>query len=88
MRDLRGCWLALAIVTGFGSSFAFAQEQHEASTSDLAKAAQNLIADMISSPGPESGQLRKNCPSLHFSGSSCRACFELLYRFAVSRLPD
>jgi hypothetical protein len=47
---LSGWGLALALVTGFGSSFAFAQEQHEASTSDLAKAAQNPIADMISVP--------------------------------------
>ncbi|MFL4993779.1 MAG: hypothetical protein ACJ8DV_21185 [Microvirga sp.] len=47
---LSGWGLALALVTGFGSSFAFAQEAHEASTSDLAKAAQNPIADMISVP--------------------------------------
>jgi hypothetical protein len=47
---LSGWGLALALVTGFGGSVAFAQEQHEASTSDLAKAAQNPIADMISVP--------------------------------------
>ena len=47
---LLGLWLALAMSAGFGSSLAFAQEQHEASTSDLAKAAQNPIADMISVP--------------------------------------
>jgi len=47
---LLGLWLALAMSPGFGSSLAFAQEQHEASTSDLAKAAQNPIADMISVP--------------------------------------
>jgi hypothetical protein len=47
---LSGWGLALALVTGFGSSFAFAQVGHEASTSDLAKAAQNPIADMISVP--------------------------------------
>jgi hypothetical protein len=47
---LLGWGLALALVTGFGGSVAFAQEQHEASTSDLAKAAQNPIADMISVP--------------------------------------
>jgi hypothetical protein len=47
---LLGLWLALAISAGFGSSFAIAQEQHESSASDLAKAAQNSIADMISVP--------------------------------------
>ena len=48
--ELLGLWLALAMSPCFGSSLAFAQEQHEASTSDLAKAAQNPIADMISVP--------------------------------------
>jgi hypothetical protein len=47
---LSGLGLALAMSAGFGSSIAFAQEQHEASTSDLAKAAQNPVADMISVP--------------------------------------
>ena len=47
---LLGLGLALAMSAGFGSSLAFAQEQHEASTSDLAKAAQNPIANMISVP--------------------------------------
>ena len=47
---LTGLGLVLAMSVGFGSSVAFAQEQHEASTSDLAKAAQNPVADMISVP--------------------------------------
>src|SRR3954470_17480997 len=47
---LLGLWLTLAISAGFGSSLAFAQEEHGASTGDLARAAQNPIADMISVP--------------------------------------
>ncbi|MFL5216762.1 MAG: hypothetical protein ACJ8DH_23165, partial [Microvirga sp.] len=49
-RSLSPLWLALAISAGIGSSLAFAQEEHGASTGDLAKAAQNPIADMISVP--------------------------------------
>ncbi|MGO4523650.1 hypothetical protein AB4097_02165 [Microvirga sp. 2MCAF35] len=45
-----GAHLALAILLSLGGSGAFAQEQHEASAGDLAKAAQNPIADMISLP--------------------------------------
>jgi len=42
--------LAFAVSMGFGSSSAIAQEGHEKSTDDLAKAAQNPVADMISLP--------------------------------------
>jgi hypothetical protein len=42
--------LALSVSASLVSSFAVAQEEHGASTSDLAKAAQNPIADMISVP--------------------------------------
>ena len=49
-RSLSPLWLALAMSAGIGSSLAFAQEEHGASTGDLAKAAQNPIADMISVP--------------------------------------
>jgi hypothetical protein len=49
-RSLSPLWLALAIAAGIGSSLAVAQEEHGASTGDLAKAAQNPIADMISVP--------------------------------------
>jgi hypothetical protein len=42
--------LAVAIWVGVANSFALAQEEHGASTGDLAKAAQNPIADMISVP--------------------------------------
>ena len=62
---LLGLWLALAMSPGFGSSLAFAQEQHEASTSDLAKAAQNPIADMISVP------FQSNSTSMSARTSSC-----------------
>src|SRR5215204_1539503 len=40
----------LCLALTFGGSAAFAQEQHGTSTGDLAKAAQNPIADMISVP--------------------------------------
>src|SRR4051812_10366308 len=49
-RSLSPLVLTLAVSAGFGSSVALAQEQHEASASDLAKAAQNPIAAMISVP--------------------------------------
>lgn len=42
--------LALAMSASLGSSFASAQEEHGKSADDLAKAAQNPIADMISVP--------------------------------------
>ena len=45
-----GPCLALVVSLCFGSSFAVAQEGHGTSTGDLAKAAQNPIADMISVP--------------------------------------
>ncbi len=45
-----GLWLALAVSASFWGSFASAQEERGPSTSDLAKAAQNPIADMISVP--------------------------------------
>jgi hypothetical protein len=45
-----GLWLVFAISAGFGCSSASAQEEHGTSTSDLAKAAQNPVADMISVP--------------------------------------
>ena len=47
---LIGLCLALAMSSDLGGSFAFAQEEHGTSTGDLAKAAQNPIADMISVP--------------------------------------
>jgi hypothetical protein len=47
---LTGLCLALAMSSDLGGSFAFAQEEHGTSTGDLAKAAQNPIADMISVP--------------------------------------
>jgi len=50
IRKLSTLCLALAISAGLGGSFAFAQEEHATSTGDLAKAAQNPIADMISVP--------------------------------------
>jgi hypothetical protein len=43
-------WLVAAILGIFASSAALAQEERGPSTSDLAKAAQNPIADMISVP--------------------------------------
>jgi hypothetical protein len=49
-RVLLGLCLAIAISSDLGGSFAVAQEQHGTSTGDLAKAAQNPIADMISVP--------------------------------------
>ncbi|MGO4739236.1 transporter, partial [Bosea sp. 2KB_26] len=45
-----GMRLAAAILAGCGSSFAIAQEEPGKSTADLAKAAQNPVADMISLP--------------------------------------
>lgn len=45
-----GSSFGLSILVGFGSSFAIAQEELGKSTDDLAKAAQNPIADMISVP--------------------------------------
>ncbi|MGO4677594.1 transporter, partial [Bosea sp. 2YAB26] len=45
-----GLRVALAISIGLASSFAIAQEGPEKSTDDLAKAAQNPVADMISLP--------------------------------------
>ncbi len=45
-----GLKLALAISIGLPSSFSIAQEEREKSSDDLAKAAQNPIADMISLP--------------------------------------
>jgi hypothetical protein len=50
IRNLSALCLALAILAHIGSSSAFAQEDHGASAGDLAKAAQNPIADMISVP--------------------------------------
>jgi len=50
IRALSAFCLAFALSSSFGSSVAFAQEEHGASTGDLAKAAQNPIADMISVP--------------------------------------
>src|SRR4051794_10716675 len=50
IRALSAFCLAFALSPGFGGSFAFAQEEHATSTGDLAKAAQNPIADMISVP--------------------------------------
>jgi hypothetical protein len=50
IRNLSALCLALAILAHIGSASAFAQEDHGASAGDLAKAAQNPIADMISVP--------------------------------------
>src|SRR5215207_1103484 len=45
-----GSFIALGIAGGAGGWSVFAQEEHGKSTGDLAKAAQNPIADMISVP--------------------------------------
>ena len=42
--------LAFAAALGFGSGLASAQEEHRKSANDLARAAQNPVADMISLP--------------------------------------
>src|SRR6478735_4552031 len=42
--------LAVFVAAGLAASFAFAQEERGQSADDLAKAAQNPIADMISLP--------------------------------------
>lgn len=45
-----GLMLGLAILLSLVSSFASAQEEHEKSAGELAKAAQNPVAGMISLP--------------------------------------
>lgn len=47
---LVGLRFMLAVAAGFCSTFAAAQEEHGKSVDDLAKAAQNPVADMISLP--------------------------------------
>src|SRR3954470_10405212 len=50
LRRRAGLRLALVLASGVAGSLAFAQERHEESTNDLAKAAQNPISDVISLP--------------------------------------
>lgn len=49
-RERVGLGLLSAVALGFCGTFANAQEEHRKSVDDLAKAAQNPVADMISVP--------------------------------------